>query len=272
VTLAKCYDTTNEWPAGIGNPPDGPPPGEWEWDHWLGPAPKVPYNRNRSYYKFRWFYNYSGGQLTNYGVHYLDMIRWCLGKDSPRAVTALGGKYALEDNREIPDTLEVLWEFDGPVLVVFEQVNANGAPGNLNRTEIEIRGTKGTLYLNEHEWEIVPEKIVEAGRFARTPLDRATEKAQRAERKAMIQPKKGGKRQNLTMLHARNFLDCVKSRAKCNADILTGHLSTSATLIGNIALKTHSSLRWDPAAEKFIGNAAADKLLQYSYRAPYKLT
>src|SRR5688572_13233354 len=74
VTVAKGFPIQNEWPNGIGNVPDGPPPSEWEWDHWLGPAPKVPYNRDRTYYNFRWFYNCSGGQLTNFGVHYMDML------------------------------------------------------------------------------------------------------------------------------------------------------------------------------------------------------
>jgi hypothetical protein len=71
--------------------------------------------------------------------------------------------------------------------------------------------------------------------------------------------------------HARNFLDCVKSRAKCNCDILTGHISTSNTLIANIAHKTKSYLEWDAAAEKFTNHSAANKLLHYQYRAPYKL-
>jgi predicted dehydrogenase len=271
VTMARCFDINNEFPTGIGAPPDGEPPTPQEWDQWLGPAPKVPYNRNRAYYKFRWFYNFSGGQLTNYGVHYLDMIRWCLGQDAPRTVVALGGKYAVQDNREIPDTMEVVWEFPGPTLVVFMQTNANGAAGSAKRTEIELRGTQGTLYLNEHDWEIVPERQMPEGRFARTPLDRTTERNQRAGRKPAMEAKTGERRLNLTMLHVRNFLDCVKSRAKCNADILTGHLSTSAPLIGNIAHKTQSCLKWDAARERFIDNPAADKLLHYQYRAPYKL-
>ncbi len=61
----------NEWPKGIGNPPDEDPPSDFDWDAWLGPAPKRPYNKNRTFYRFRWFYDYSGGQLTNFGVHYL---------------------------------------------------------------------------------------------------------------------------------------------------------------------------------------------------------
>ena len=81
---------------------------------------------------------------------------------------------------------------------------------------------------------------------------------------------KGGEPSN-TLEHVRNFLDCIKTRGTCNADILTGHLSTTCTLIANIALKTRSQLEWDGRAERFTNHEAANKLLQYRYRAPYKL-
>jgi len=271
VTVAKGYHLQNEFPNGIGNFPDAAPPNDWEWDQWLGPAPKVPYNKNRTYYNFRWFYNYSGGQLTNFGVHYMDMLRWCLGKDAPRAVTVMGGKYAVKDNREIPDTLEALWEFEGPALMVFSQYNANASGGNPQSSEMELRGTKGTMYLHGNRWEVVPEAATEMLVPARTPLDRVTERSYRPSKKTSIEPK-NGKGSADTAFHARNFLDCVKSRAKCNCDIVTGHLSTSATLIANIAHKTKSYLEWDAKTEKFTNNAAANKFLTYQYRAPYKLT
>ncbi|HEY1337713.1 MAG TPA: Gfo/Idh/MocA family oxidoreductase, partial [Bryobacteraceae bacterium] len=263
VTAARCFHVKNEWPKGLGAAPDGPPPTEWEWDQWLGPAPKVPYNPNRTFYNFRWFNNYSGGQLTNFGVHYLDVIRWFIGQDSPRAVTALGGQYAkIQDNREIPDTMQVLWEFDG-TLVVFEQYNANAAPPNAPSSEIELRGTKGTLYVRNTSWNVVPEKISDGfvgynrGVSYGNPVDRSHGRDADAERHAVIEPKSvKGPSGSDTMAHARNFLDCIKSRAKCNADILTGHLSTSATLIGNIAHRTRSLLEWDARAERFTNNIA----------------
>lgn len=270
VTVAKGWHLQNETPNGIGNPPDGPAPSEWEWDQWLGPAPKVAYNKNRTYYRFRWFYNYSGGQLTNFGVHYMDMLRWCIGKDTPRAVTVMGGKWAVKDNREIPDTLEALWEFDGGTMVIFSQYNANSAPGNLQGAEMEIRGTKGTMYIHSNRWEVVPEKVTETEVSARTPLDRVTERSYNPSKKPAMEGR-GAKGSADTAFHARNFIDCVKSRAKCNCDILTGHLSTSATLIGNIALKTRSYLEWDGKAERFTNHSGANKLLSYAYRAPYKL-
>src|SRR5437868_12433516 len=112
VTVAQCYHLRNESPMGIGKPADCEPPPGLDWDLWLGPAAKVAYNPNRCLYKFRWFSDYSGGQLTNFGTHYLDVIQWALGQDAPRGVCALGGKYAVEDNRQIPDTMEVVWEYD----------------------------------------------------------------------------------------------------------------------------------------------------------------
>jgi predicted dehydrogenase len=270
VTVAKGWHLQNEWPLGIGNPPDENPPSEAEWDQWLGPAPKVPYNKNRTYYRFRWFYDYSGGQLTNYGVHYMDMLRWCLGQDAPRAVTALGGKYAVKDNREIPDTLEVLWEFPGPTLVVFSQYNANSAGGNVQSAEMELRGTDGTMYIHNGRWEVVSEQHRAVEVAAKTPVDRGQERDRGSSRKPAMQPRTA-KGSNDTAFHARNFLDCVKSRGKCNCDILTGHLSTSATLLGNIALKTKSYLEWDARAERFTNNEAANRFLSYKYRAPYNL-
>ncbi len=269
ITVVRSFHIQNEWPKGIGNPPDGDPPPGFDWDAWLGPAPKVPYNKNRTFYRFRWFYDYSGGQLTNFGVHYMDMIQWALGQDAPLAVTAMGGKYAVEDNREIPDTLEVLWTYPGGVLVTFSQFNATAAPAGLRNGEIEFRGTKGTMYVQEHGYEIVPDRITPNEFPAHTPLDRSVERGWRTGQKPEIEPRTVQGDAN-TSRHARNFLDCVRSRQRCNCDVETGHRSTSATLIGNIALKTKSFLEWDSASERFTNNDSANRFLRYEYRAPWK--
>ena len=272
VTVAKGYHVQNEWPNGIGMAPNIPPPDEKMWDAWLGPAPKVPYNLNRTFYNFRWFYDYSGGQITNFGVHYMDFIRMALGKRSPRAVTALGGQYAVKDNREIPDTCEVLWDF-GDCMVIFVQYNANGAPTNAKNSELEIRGTKGTMYLNSGRWEVVPERTTEVLFGQRTPLDRQKERGYGPSKKPAMEPKQSasGTGSADTTWHARNFLDCVKSRKKCNCDVEEGHLSTSATIIGHIALRTRSLLEWDAERERFTNQERANRYLSYEYRAPYKL-
>jgi predicted dehydrogenase len=270
ITVARSFHIQNEWPKGIGNPPDGEtPPEGFDWEAWLGPAPKRPYNKNRTFYRFRWFYDYSGGQVTNFGVHYQDMIHSALGQDAPLAVTAMGGKYALEDNRDIPDTLEVVWTYPGNTLVTFSQFNATAPPAGLRDAEIEFRGTKGTMYVKSNGWEIVPDSLTPNEFTARTPVNRALERGYRTGSKPVIEPR-SGKGDAGTAHHARNFLDCVRSREKCACDIETGHRSTSATLIANIAHKTRSYLEWDARREQFTNNAAANRYLSYTYRAPYR--
>lgn len=270
VTVARAFHIQNEWPQGIGKPANSEPPAELDWDAWLGPAPKVPYNLNRSFYRFRWFYDYSGGQLTNFGVHYLNMIHWALGHDAPLAVTAMGGKFVMEDNREIPDTLEVLWTYPGNTLVSFSQYNASSAPAGLKGGEIEFRGTKGTLYLQGSGYEIVPEMVTPNEFAARSPVDRNREKGWRTGAKPLIEAKQGKGKQD-TADHARNFLDCVRSRQRCHCDIETGHRDTSAALIGNIAHRTKSYLEWDGSTEQFTNHPSANRYLSYAYRPPYAL-
>jgi predicted dehydrogenase len=269
VTVCRAFHVLNETPKGIGNPPDGDPPKDFDWEAWLGPAPKVPYNKNRAFYRFRWFYDYSGGQLTNFGVHYLNMIHWALGQNAPLAVTAIGGKFALADNREVPDTLEVLWHYPGNTLVTFSQYNATALPGGRPGAEIEFRGTKGTLLLTSRGYEVVPDVISLNEVTARTPIDRAREKEYRKGAKALIEAKKGTGDADTTH-HARNFLDCVKSRATTNCDVEVGHRDTTAAQIGNIAHKTKSYLEWDAKGERFTNSEAANKHLRYAYRAPYR--
>jgi hypothetical protein len=155
-------------------------------------------------------------------------------------------------------------------MIVFSQYNANAAGGNPQSADMELRGTKGTLYIHSNRWEVAPERVTEMYSPARTPLDRNFEKSYGPSRKTLIEPATG-KGSLDTAFHARNFLDCVKSRAKTNCDALTGHLSTCGPLIANIALKTRSYLEWDAKAERFTNNNAANRLLQYEYRPPYKL-
>ena len=157
VTVARAFHVQNEWPLGIGHPPDTAPPADFDWDAWQGPAPARPYNKNRTFYRFRWFYDYSGGQLTNFGVHYLASIHAALGVNAPLSVVALGGKFANYDNREVPDTMEVMWHYPGDTLVTFSQFNATGAQPAAKPCEIEFRGTKG----NKQLVSVIPAKAAE---------------------------------------------------------------------------------------------------------------
>ncbi|HEY1189727.1 MAG TPA: Gfo/Idh/MocA family oxidoreductase [Gemmata sp.] len=269
VTAVRAFHVQNEWPKGIGSPPDGNPPEGFDWDKWLGPAPLRKYNKNRTFYRFRWFYDYSGGQLTNFGVHYLAQIQASLGADAPKAVVAMGGKFANYDNREVPDTMEVLWHYPGDTLVTFSQFNATGTAPAAKPCEIEFRGTKGTMYFRPNGYEIVPEVVTPNEFAARTPLDRTIEKGWRTGAKPQIEAKKvDGAIRDAD--HARNFLDCVKSRKTPTCDVERGHRCTTAALIANIAHRTKSYLEWDAKAERFTNNEAANKLLSYEYRKPLK--
>lgn len=270
VTVVRCFHVQNEWPKGIGNPPDEDPPKNFDWDAWTGPAKLRSYNKNKAFYRFRWFYDFSGGQLTNMGVHYLAQIHRSLGVDAPLAVMAMGGKFANYDNRDIPDTMEVVWHYPGDVLVTFSQFNATGAPMTARPCEIEFRGTKGTMYFSTNGYEIVPESITPNEFAARSPIDREKERGWRTGAAPHIEPRKvEGSVKDAD--HARSFLDSIKSRVTPPCDIEYGHRCTTAALIANIAHQTKSFLEWDATAEQFKNNDAANKLLRSNYRKPYEL-
>jgi hypothetical protein len=134
--------------------------------------------------------------------------------------------------------------------------------------ELEFRGTKGTLYFRSNGWEVVPERITPNEFPLRSPTNRKAP-GWRAGEAPMIEPKKVSGNAD-TAYHARNFLDCLKSRKPCNSDPESAHRSTTTTVLANIALKTKACLEWDARAEKFKNNVAANKLLRTPYRAPYK--
>jgi predicted dehydrogenase len=253
VTVAQCFRISNMYPDGIGIAPDSDPPEGLDWDMWLGPRPWRPFNRNIHPYKFRWWKEYSS-QVGNWGVHYFDLIRWLLGEEAPTAVTALGGKYAVNDARNIPDTMEAIFEFASGRLMLFGQYEASGNRA-LRSGEIELRGTLGTVYAGSNSYEIIPEQ---AGQFGDPkPLCERTK----------VESEDG----DLTAKHIRNFLDCIKSREKPNADVEDGHRSTTFSHLANIALETKSRIEWDTAGERITNNEAANDLLHYEYRAPWKL-
>jgi predicted dehydrogenase len=268
VTLARGYGIVNEWPQGIGKPADCDPPSDLDWDLWLGPAPKVAYNPNRCLYKFRWFWDYSGGQMTNIGTHYLDVIQWALGQEAPLLVAAMGGKFAIDDDREVPDTMETMWQYPGSTLVTFSQHNANGSAGNPRGWDIEFQGTKGTLGITSRGYEIVPEPVRSSEVPVISPLPKksATPKSiAKAIEPAVVSGSDG------TINHARNFLDCVKTREMTACPIAVGHRSTSATLLANISLRCGRQLQWDGASEKIANDAEASRMLSYEYRSPWRL-
>ncbi len=253
VTLARCYRISNMYPDGIGIAPDSDPPEGLDWDMWLGPRAWRPFNKNIHPYKFRWWKDYSS-QLGNWGVHYFDLIRWILGEEAPVSVSAHGGRYAVNDSRDIPDTMEAIFEFTSGRLMVFGQYEASGNAA-MRSGESELRGTLGTVYAGTRSYEIIPER---AGQFGDPkPLSERT----------TVKSKDG----DLTVAHIRNFLDCIKSRKRPNADVEDGHRSTTFAHLGNISLATKSRIEWNPERERITNSEEANELLHYEYRAPWKL-
>jgi len=220
----------------------GPIP-TFDWNMWLGPAPKRPFDAFRCIYNFRWFWDYSGGQMTNWGAHHLDIARWIVGAEAPTEVAAFGGRYALTDGGETPDVQEVTYQFPEVVVTWTSSEIAQGTPG----FTLDIYGTKGQLTLLRSGFQVFPEK------------------------KSGIEPLqvKGG---NLDSAHARNFLDCVKSRKRPNADVEEGHRSAIMCHLGNISMRMGRSLKWDAAKEQIVGDSEANQWLTRPYRAPWKLT
>ena len=256
VTVARAYRISNMYPNGIGRFPDTVPPKGMDWDMWLGPRPERPYKNNMSLYKFRWWDNYSS-QMANWGVHYCDAMRWMLAEQAPVSISAHGGRFALDDDRTIPDTMEVIFEMPSGVLLIFGQYEANGGPA-LIEGEVEFRGTLGNLYAGtsgEAGYKIVPSR---AGQFQDSGSNIEPLESKRIDG-------------DLTVQHIRNFLDCIKSRQRTNCDMETGHRSTTFALLANIALATKTRIQWDPKKERIINNRRATKLLHYEYRKPWKL-
>lgn len=255
VCVSRAYRLSNMAPLGIGKEAVSQPPDHLNWDMWLGPRAAQPYQANIAPYKFRWWQDYSS-QMGNWGVHYLDAIRWCLGEEAPTSVCAMGGRFAIDDDRTIPDTMEVTFQFASGRLAVFGQYETSSNP-TLAAGEIEFRGTLGTAYVSEREYEIIPE-----GR------------GQYSKQREFTKPEKRSEKSSnhlLTVAHARNFLDCMGTRDRCVADIEVGHRSTTFCHLANISLELGKRLQWDAGAETFVGDEQANALLHYEYRSPWKL-
>ena len=262
ITVSRAYRLSNMYPLGIGKAKPSAPPPDLDWDMWLGPRPMQPFQSNVVPYKFRWWQLYSS-QMANWGVHYLDAMRWLTGELAPVSISALGGRFAVDDDRTVPDTMEATFEFASGRLAIFGQYEASGNPifpydnPALSRPEMELRGTQGTAYIGGRTFNVVPER---GGQFQdRTP------------RMEPITVEAAGGNADLTTTHARDFLDCIKTRNRPNADVEIGHRSTTMSLLANISLVTRSRLEWDAENERITNSDAANELLHYEYRKPWVL-
>ena len=259
ITTARAFRVSNMAPGGIGRYPLSQPPGELDWDMWLGPRAWQDYQENIHPYKFRWWKNYSS-QLGNWGVHYFDAIRWMIGEKAPESITAVGGNFAVDDDRTIPDTLEVTFKMPSGAIVVFGQYEASGVKDTMLKGEVELRGTEGTAVMDDAYEDEVAYSIwpTDNGQY------RTSDSPVVQERVSIVQG-------NMTDKHIRNFLDCVKSRNECACSLEKGHRSTTFAHLATIALETGSVIRWDAEKEEIIDNPGASRMLHYEYRKPWTL-
>ena len=261
ISSVRSWNFTNMYPEGIGVPPDTDPPADLDWDMWLGPAPERSFNKNRfgvnpyTFSHFRWFWDYAGGMMADWGVHLLDIVLWAMVEPGPLAISTFGGQYALTDNRETPDTILASYEF--PTFVcTYENRIANAYSGGLPGIGILFHGTEGTLFVNRRYWEITPEQ-----RSYSEP-ERRVEDRMAAER--------GEANNRSTDDHWRDFIKAVRDRSKPICDIEIGHKSTAIALLGNVSLRSRQRVDWDPVAETTT-NKEAQTYLKREYRAPWKL-
>jgi predicted dehydrogenase len=261
VTVGKAFRINNMYPSGIGRMKPEEPPKNFNWDMWVGPRAPRPYQYNIAPYKFRWWSDYSS-QMGNWGVHYMDVIRWMMSEKAPVAISAVGGRYIVDDDRTIPDTMDVVFEFASGALITFSIYEASSG-GMFQSGEVELRGTLGTLNANEKGYKITP---TGSGQFQSF---KSTLKAEEfSGNDAMLADGSGG---DSTAGLVKNFLECVKSRQTPFCSIEDGHRSTSFAHLANIALAMKQRLQWDPEKEVFTNSKAANKFLHYQYRSPWKL-
>jgi predicted dehydrogenase len=236
-----------DWQPEMGQLADCAPPPGVDYDLWLGPAPKRPFNPNRFHYNFRWFWNYAGGLMTDWGVHLINMALMGMNQDPPRAVCAAGGTFVQRDMRETPDSQIATYEFSDYVLQ-WEHKSGVGVGLNGRSWGVSWSGTEGTILLNDAGWELLIEK-----------------------RKASLEPEKHKSSGDPRPPHVRNFLDCVKSRQQPVLNLeLAHHVSTVAHL-GNIAFRSGHKLVWDAVNERIPNHADADQLVGVTYRKPWQL-
>ena len=258
---------------GFGRPADADPPDDLDYDFWLGPAPKRRYNPNRSLYHFRWFWDYSGGQMTNLGAHALDIVHWYLGVKGPVAVSSAGGRFSLEDNGETPDTQDALIEYPG-FTALWSHREASAGPKV--PSYLEFFGPKGSLGVTRAGFTVTPDPKVrpenavpQFGGPQPAGGPQRVETAGPPELWTKAVDDRSGSAAEQFRLHARNFLDCVKSRAEPVSDLESAHRVATVCHLANIALRLGRRLRWDAEREEIVGDAEAARQLVRPYREPW---
>lgn len=243
-----CYQG---WMRPAEKVPNSAPPVGVDYKGWLGPAPIKPFNASRFHFNFRWFWDYAGGLMTDWGVHLLDYGLLGMKAAAPKTIVGVGGKFAYPDlSQETPDTLTTLYEFDGFNLVWDSAMGIdNGSYGRDHG--IAYIGNNATLILNRGGWEVIEERRSEnkVAKPLEKPLDRGLD------------------------MHTQNFVTAIRENKpnSVNCSIQDGaHVATVAQM-GNISYKTQEKIFWDAKAQKFTDQKINDKYLINEYHNNYKL-
>jgi predicted dehydrogenase len=242
----------------IGNNPKGtfkvaPVPEGLDWDFWLGPTPKVDYVPQRCHYEFRWWYEYSGGKMTDWGAHHNDIAQWGLGADGsgPIAVEGTGEEPSKEPNSyNCHPTFKVTYTYANGAKLVCADTQLDGSADPKDK-----KHTNGILFVGEDgKWIFVNRELITASD------------------KALVEDKlpDNATRLYLSNNHMGNFLECVKTRKETICPASVGHRSVSVCHIGVISTRLGKKLKWDPVKEKF-DDDEANKMLSREMRAPWKL-
>lgn len=238
---------TKEKCSTLGDPPDSDPPAGVDYDMWLGPAPKRPFNPARFHFGFYFFFDYSSGMMNAWGVHLFDVVQWALGYNI-KSVAAPGGIYVLKDARDTPDTAHAVFDC-GNYVLDYNLSHTNGWRRFGNRDHgIEFVGTEGVLQINRGEFNMF-----------------------RGREKKPFHSEKNGNEHGDTVLHQANFFECMRSRKRTNVDAETGHISAIPGYLANISYRIGRGIKWDAKNETIPGDAEAARLLTKEYRAPWQL-
>jgi predicted dehydrogenase len=234
--------------------PDEPVPSGVDYDRWLGPAPKRPFNPNRFHGNFRYFWDYGGGLMTDWGVHMIDMVLAGMNVSAPNSVAAIGGKYGYPDSAaETPDSLQAVYDF-GDFSMVWEQSLGTGR-GPYNRTSgnpgVAFIGNNGTLVIDRDTWEVIPE--INNGNYMLEAF-----------------PVQANKPHGLDS-HTLNWLECIRSRKQPNCTIEMGRDAAINAQLGNISYRTGTKVYWDKTSNTISNDVKAAQLTKAHYNSPWKL-
>jgi predicted dehydrogenase len=227
----------------------------------------------RGIYHFRWFWDYAGGQMTNLGAHELDIVQWVLKSKGPKAAFSTGGRLVLKDGCETPDTQDAIWEYPSCTASYYIREAAAGPP--MQGGGLQFFGDKGALTINRSGFVIVsdtktdPLVTVPGVRQGTHPIGGPSVPPNVPSEPWIKELKEPGSSDDQFADHARNFVDCIKSRQRPISDVEEGFQVSVAYHLANLSMQLGRKLQWDPEKEMIVGDKEAAARLERPYRKPW---